>query len=100
MRALVIEDDPVLRETVREVLEQAGWRVDDADDGIAGLGCIQRVVPDLVILDLLMPNLDGVEVLRVLRSTAVGRRIPVIVTTGANVEPDVRELASAVLVKP
>jgi CheY-like chemotaxis protein len=100
MRAFVVEDDADLRELVREVLEDAGWTVDVADDGIAALGRIRHVIPDVIILDLMMPNLDGIEVLKLLRSTEVGRQIPVVVTTGARVDDAVRELASAVLVKP
>ncbi len=100
MRAFVVEDDPDFRELVREVLVREGWTVDVADDGIAALSRIRRVIPDLIILDLMMPNLDGIEVLKLLRSTEVGRRIPVVVATGTRVDDEVRQLASAVLVKP
>ena len=100
MRAFVVEDDPDFRELVRTVLDGAGWTVDVADDGIAALSRLRHVLPDVIILDLAMPNLDGAEVLRLLRSTEVGRRIPVLVATGERVEDDVRELASAVLLKP
>jgi DNA-binding response OmpR family regulator len=100
MRAFVVEDDPDFRELARDVLERAGWTVDVADDGIAALGRIRRVIPDVIVLDLMMPNLDGVEVLKLLRSTEVGSRIPVVVATGARMDDSVRSLASAVLVKP
>ena len=100
MRAFVVEDDPEFRDVLTYVLEQAGWDVDVADDGIAALGRIRRVIPDVIVLDLRMPNLDGVEVLKLLRSTDVGRRIPVVVATGATIEPSVRALATATLVKP
>lgn len=100
MRAFVVEDDPDFRELLREVLEDAGWTVDVADDGIEALSAIRRIIPDVIILDLRMPNLDGLEVLKLLRSTDVGRRIPVIVATGAQAGDDVRALASAVLTKP
>src|SRR5512146_57371 len=100
MRAFVVEDDPDFSDLVREVLEREGWTVDVADDGIAALGRIRHVLPDVIVLDLVMPNLGGGEVLRLLRSTEVGRRIPVVVTTGARVDDEVRRLASAVLVKP
>ncbi len=96
----MVEDDPEFRELVKDVLERAGWTVDMAEDGIAALSRIRRVIPDLIVLDLLMPNLDGVEVLKLIRSTEVGRRIPVVVTTGASVDSVVRELASKVLLKP
>jgi DNA-binding response OmpR family regulator len=100
MRAFVVEDDPDFRDLLRDVLEGAGWDVDVADDGIAALSGIRRAIPDIIVLDVRMPNLDGVEVLKLLRSTEVGRRIPVLVATGARPSEDVRALASAVLVKP
>src|SRR5512141_2704456 len=100
MRAFVVEDDPDFRELVRDVLDGAGWDVDVADDGIAALSGIRRVIPDLIILDLKMPNLGGLDVLKLLRSTEVGSRIPVLVATGARVDDDVRALASAILLKP
>jgi CheY-like chemotaxis protein len=100
MRAFVVEYDPDQRDLVCDVLERAGWTVDLAEDGIAALGRIRRTIPDVIVLDLRMPNLGGVEVLELLRSTEVGSRIPVVVTTGAEVDAEVRRLASAVLVKP
>lgn len=100
MRAFVVEDDPDARELVRDELTAAGWTVEVAEDGIDALATIRHIVPDLIVLDLRMPNLDGTAVLELLRSTDVGRRIPVVVTTGATVSDRVRSLASAVLVKP
>jgi DNA-binding response OmpR family regulator len=100
MRVFVVEDDPDFRELVRDVLARAGFDVEVADDGIAALSHIRRSIPDLIVLDLRMPNLDGLEVLKLLRSTEVGRRIPVVVTTGATIDATLRELASTVLQKP
>lgn len=100
MRVFVVDDDPDARELVRETIESEGWTPVLADDGIAALGAIRRALPDVIVLDLRMPNLDGVAVLELLRSTEVGRRIPVVVTTGLEVRDHVRALASAVLVKP
>jgi DNA-binding response OmpR family regulator len=100
MRAFVVEDDPDFRNTLADVLESVGWTVDLAEDGIAALGRIHRVIPDLITLDLSMPNLGGLQVLKLLRSTEVGRRIPVVVITGVNADDSVRGLASLVLVKP
>ncbi len=100
MRVFVVEDDPDFRELVRDVLSRAGFDVEVAEDGFAALSHIRRSIPDLMVLDLRMPNLDGVEVLKLLRSTEVGSRIPVVVTTGATVDATLRELASTVLQKP
>ena len=100
MRAFVVDDDADFREIVRELLEGAGFEVDVGDDGLAALASIRHVIPDLIVLDLRMPNLGGLDVLKLLRSTEVGRQIPVVVTTGGTVDDTVRALATAVLVKP
>jgi DNA-binding response OmpR family regulator len=100
MRAFVVEDDQDFRDLVRDALEEQGWTVDVAEDGIAALGRIRRVIPDLLVLDVRMPNLDGIQVLKLLRSTEVGQRIPVLVMTGAEIDPKIRALATAVLRKP
>lgn len=100
MIALIVEDERDQRDLVCEVLEVAGWRVELAEDGIAALGRIRRVRPDVVLLDLTMPHLDGNETLRMLRSDEACRSVPVIVTTGAEVAPDVVALADLVLRKP
>ena len=100
MIAFVVEDERDQRNSVRDALEGAGWTVELAEDGIAALGRIRRVEPDVIPLDLRMPHLDGIEMLKMLRSTAAGRGIPVIVTTGMKVDPSVRLLADYVLVKP
>ena len=100
MHAFVVEDDPDLRELASGALERAGWTVDVVEDGLGALGSIRHVIPHVIVLDLRMPNLDGVEVLKLLRSTEVGRQIPVVVTTGAVIDDSVRALATAILVKP
>ena len=100
MHAFVVEDDPDLRELTSGALERAGWTVDVVEDGLAALGSIRHVIPQVIVLDLRMPNLSGGEVLKLLRSTEVGRQIPVVVTTGAVIDDSVRALATAILVKP
>ena len=100
MHAFVVEDDPDLRELASGALERAGWTVDVVEDGLAALGSIRHVIPQVIVLDLRMPNLSGGEVLKLLRSTEVGRQIPVVVTTGSVIDDSVRALATAILVKP
>lgn len=100
MIALVIEDEWAQRELVRDALEGAGWQVELAEDGIAGLGRIPQVRPDVILLDLRMPHLSGAGLLSMLRSTPGGRTMRVVLTTGADVPPDVRALADDVLLKP
>ena len=81
---LIIDDEPVVRVYLRRLLELRGFTVEDAADGQAGLAAIARSEPDLVLLDLTMPDLDGVEVARRLRAT--GTRVPVVLCSG-NLDP-------------
>jgi CheY-like chemotaxis protein len=100
MIAFVIEDEAEQRNLVREELEGAGWTVEVAEDGIAALGRIRRVQPDVILLDLRLPRLDGIQMLKMLKSSVVERAIPVIITTGGEVASGVRLLANCVLQKP
>ncbi len=100
MRALIADDERDHRDLVRDALEDAGWQVELAEDGIAALGRASRVPVDVVLLDLRMPHLDGASALKLLRATDTGRNVPVIVTTGAQVDPPVQRLADCVLTKP
>jgi two-component system OmpR family response regulator len=65
---LVVDDDPRLRELVRYTLARAGFVVREAGDGRAALASVRAHVPDLVVLDVLMPELDGISVCRQLRA--------------------------------
>jgi two-component system, OmpR family, response regulator len=69
-RILIVDDDPHIREVVRFALERAGYVTAEAADGQAALARFAEVVPDLVILDIVMPELDGTEVCRRLREEA------------------------------
>lgn len=72
-RILVVEDDPSLRELARLLLTAQGYEVHGASDGFEGLAALKQSLPDLIISDLGMPNMDGFEFLSVVR-----RRFPVI----------------------
>ena len=61
---LVVEDEPTLRETLAEALEADGFRAVQAADGRAALGAFRAETPDLVLLDLMLPELSGLEVTR------------------------------------
>jgi two-component system KDP operon response regulator KdpE len=74
-RILVVDDEAVIIKFVRANLEAEGWHTLTAMDGYAALDVIERELPDLVILDIMMPNIDGLEVLRRLREWS---QIPVI----------------------
>src|SRR5262245_58707863 len=86
---LVIEDDPDIVELLRYNLEREGFRVLVATDGEKGLVEATRLQPELVLLDLMLPGLDGLEVCRRLRTLESTRGIPVLVLTAKGEEADV-----------
>ena len=77
-RILITEDEPNLREVLRLQLEHAGYQVLEACDGLQALDVAQREIPDLVLLDVMMPELDGYETCRRLRGQFATRNIPII----------------------
>ncbi|HSJ10231.1 MAG TPA: response regulator, partial [Longimicrobiales bacterium] len=78
---LVVEDDPATRDVLRRALEAEGYRVEEAGNGRIGMEAVARETPALVLLDLVMPEVDGFEFLAALRATADGRAVPVVVVT-------------------
>jgi len=101
-RVLVVDDDPDVREAVETALELEGHRVTLAADGLAALKRLGLAEFDAIVLDVLMPNLDGFEVCRRLRAS--GNRTPVLILTARDSEEDtIRGLdlgADDYLVKP
>src|SRR5262249_50304966 len=83
--ALVVEDEEATRRVLRETLEAEGWEVADAADGRAALAAFARYRPDLILLDLLMPEMDGFEFLEELRKEEVDPSIPIIVITAKTI---------------
>jgi len=79
-KVLIIDDEPLVRAQLRRSLELRGFTVVEAIDGRAGLAAVAGAAPDVVILDMTMPDMDGAEVLQRLRAT--GSRVPVIVSSG------------------
>ncbi len=86
-RILVIEDNEDLAFGLRKVLEFEGYEVDAAKDGESGLASALSNVPDLLILDIMLPGRSGFDVLRELRSS--GQRVPVLILTARSQESDV-----------
>jgi PAS domain S-box-containing protein len=81
LRALVVDDDADLRRRLRGLLEQAGWEVDEATDGREALTRLSKRKPGLILLDLLMPEMDGFEFLAELQQREEGRSVPVLILT-------------------
>ncbi|HNC73599.1 MAG TPA: ATPase, T2SS/T4P/T4SS family [Elusimicrobiota bacterium] len=85
-RALVTDDDAVIRTVLRRVLEKEGFAVDEAVDGIQALARVAETPPDLLLLDLDMPEMDGFGVLKLLRRRMGMVNLPVIVLTASDDE--------------
>ena len=88
-RILVVEDERSIADLVAEALKRQGYRVETAGDGDQALEAAETTLPDLIILDLMLPKLDGWEVCRRLREEETTRRIPIIMLTARRDEKDV-----------
>jgi adenylate cyclase len=80
-RVLLVEDDEDTRTTIRQLLEREGWDVAEAGNGRVALERVAARLPDAIVLDLLMPEMDGFEFVAELRSRAEWRTLPVLVLT-------------------
>ena len=87
-RIFVVEDDRDIADLMSLYLTKSGWQPQVFDSGTEALAAIRRAPPDLVILDLMLPGMDGLAVGRALRSDAVTARIPVIMVTARGDETD------------
>ncbi len=85
---LLIEDTNALIENLTEYLEMEGYEILLAKDGKVGIDIARKALPDLIICDIQMPEMDGYEVLRELKSTAKTSVIPVIITSSLAEEED------------
>jgi CheY-like chemotaxis protein len=104
VRAVLVEDDVDLRRVVQLTLQfGASWIVETACDGPSGVETVRRLQPDLVLVDLMMPGMDGYEVCRRLIADEATARIPIVLLTARqNLDPErVRESgARGVITKP
>ena len=104
-RILIIDDDDPVREVIHSCLEDmAGWQVESASSGQEGLGLIQFNTFDVIVLDMMMPEMDGTAFLRQLRANPATRQIPVVILTAKVdwIEPgDLEDLAvEGIIAKP
>ena len=79
---LIVDDDPIARLLAREALEQSGWLVEEAENGRLGLEVFINQRPDLVLLDIMMPEMDGFTACAELRKVPEGTHTPVLMMTG------------------
>jgi DNA-binding response OmpR family regulator len=103
-RVLLIEDEPNIAEAIRFILGRNGWEVFVQTDGRDGLAAVARLQPDLVILDLMLPGMGGMEVLQNLRMDPATRNLPVMMLTakgqGRDRDAATRAGVSAFMTKP
>jgi GAF domain-containing protein/CheY-like chemotaxis protein len=88
---LVVDDDPDLRELLRRTLEREGYPVLEAADGRSALARIEERLPGLILLDLMMPHMNGFELLTELRARPEWRGIPMVVVTAKDLTPEERQ---------
>lgn len=84
MTILVVDDEPLLRRLLRSMLERGGFQVDEAQNGSDALSKIQENMPDLVIVDYMMPEMDGPDVCRAVRTQMQTAHLPVIMLSARN----------------
>jgi len=88
---LVIEDEPTTKALILYKLKNSGYAVDCVSDGTEGLDYLEKSMPDLIILDLMMPLMSGKEFLIIMRQNERYRNIPVIILTAKTLERDIVE---------
>ena len=85
-KVLIIEDDKILSDMYHDVFTINGFTILTADDGENGLKLAMSEKPDIILLDLALPKIHGVDVLKSLRADAWGKNVPIIVLTNLNVD--------------
>lgn len=91
-RVLLIEDEPNIIEAIRFILSRDGWHVDTHSDGQTALQAVQNRAPDLIILDVMLPNRSGYDILHDLRGNLATQDVPVLMLTARGQKKD-RDLA-------
>jgi len=87
-RILLIEDEPDIAEVLQYNLEKEGFAVETARRGDSGLEAVRREAPDLILLDLMLPGMDGLELTRLLKRDGATARVPIVMLTARGEEVD------------
>lgn len=90
-KILIAEEDADVRENLRQIFEQDGYTVIEADNGQAALHRYRTQAPDAIVLDLMLPDMDGVQFVEALRATSAGETLPVVVVTTKELASNDRE---------
>jgi two-component system alkaline phosphatase synthesis response regulator PhoP/two-component system response regulator VicR len=88
---LAVDDDERIRRLIQLNLQRAGYRISTAGDGVEALAMIEQERPDLVVLDITMPRMDGIETLRHLRANAATAALPVVLLSAKAQDEDILE---------
>jgi CheY-like chemotaxis protein len=97
-QVLVVDDDAKTRDVLRRTLQKAGWTVAEAASGSEAIAAVERTRPALILLDLMMPGMDGFEVLEKLHGDEAWREVPVIIVTAKDLtREDVERLNGRVV---
>lgn len=88
---LIVEDDAPIRRALVDKFTKEGYTATGAEDGEQGLAMAREGHPDAIVLDLLMPKMDGLTMLKHLREDAWGQEVPVLILTNSNTGEDVQE---------
>lgn len=104
VKVLIVDDSQTLRQTVSELLTQQGIKVIEANDGLEAQKKLQDIVPDLVITDLIMPQMNGYELCRWIKNNPSTEKVPVLICSTKSEEFDrywgMKQGADAYLTKP
>ena len=92
---LLADDNPAIREFLREILSVCGYEVREVDDGVAVLEALQQTPPDLLLMDIQMPRMDGYAVMRHVRQQLQLARLPVIALTANAMRGDRERVLAA-----
>lgn len=90
----IIEDDPVISQMYRMKFEADGFDVQMASNGKSGIDLVKEFLPDMILLDLQMPEMGGAEALEIMRKNSWGKNIPVIILTNMGEEESPKSLKS------
>jgi two-component system alkaline phosphatase synthesis response regulator PhoP len=93
-KILIIEDDPLIQKMYAEKLAREGYEVDTASDGEIGISKIQAFLPDLVIVDIMMPKKNGIEVINYIKTQENLANTKIIVLSNLSENPDIEKAKS------
>ena len=93
-RVLLVEDEPNIIEAIRFILSRDGWTVDTHSDGATAVAAVDRKTPDIIILDVMLPNKSGFDILRELRASPAHAARPILMLTARGQKKD-RDMAEA-----